>query len=109
MDQDIYNYFIEYGFNKHDIVVIIVTLILMILLLGRWYSISKDTLALKQLIEANKQYNCNILCVGKVPNELVSNYGIIKYQGKYDMWQLCSDGKVDGINTFVDIDVLYSN
>lgn len=41
---------------------------------------SKDTLALKQLIEANKQYNCNILGVGKVPNELVSNYGIIKYK-----------------------------
>ncbi len=26
---------------------------------------------------------------------------------KYTMWQLCSDGKIDGIDSFVDIDVLF--
>ena len=30
------------------------------------------------------------------------------YEGKYVMWQLCSNGKVDGINdNMVDIDILY--
>ncbi len=29
------------------------------------------------------------------------------YKGKYSMWQLCSNGKVDGIKGNVDIDVLY--
>ena len=32
-------------------------------------------------------------------NIWLANYGKIKYQGKYDIWQLCSDGKVEGINT----------
>lgn len=31
------------------------------------------------------------------------------YKGKYLMWQLCSNGKVDGINGNVDIDVMYHN
>ncbi len=42
-------------------------------------------------------------------NIWLANYGKIKYQGKYDIWQLCSDGKVEGINTYVDIDILYLN
>jgi GH25 family lysozyme M1 (1,4-beta-N-acetylmuramidase) len=29
------------------------------------------------------------------------------YTGKYIMWQLCNDGKIDGINGAVDIDILY--
>ena len=29
------------------------------------------------------------------------------YQGDYIMWQLCSDGKIDGINAYVDIDIMY--
>lgn len=29
------------------------------------------------------------------------------YEKKYKMWQLCSDGKVDGIDGNVDIDILY--
>lgn len=29
------------------------------------------------------------------------------YEGEYKMWQLCSDGKIDGISTDVDIDILY--
>lgn len=31
------------------------------------------------------------------------------YQGTYKMWQLCEDGKVDGIAGKVDIDILYEN
>lgn len=39
----------------------------------------------------------------------VANYGNLTYKGKYNMWQLCSDGRVDGIDTYVDIDVMYLN
>lgn len=29
------------------------------------------------------------------------------YDGKYFMWQMCDDGKIDGIDGYVDIDILY--
>ena len=29
------------------------------------------------------------------------------YEGEYIMWQQCSDGKIDGINSYVDIDIMY--
>jgi len=29
------------------------------------------------------------------------------YQGNYKMWQLCNNGKIDGIEGNVDIDILY--
>ena len=29
------------------------------------------------------------------------------YTGSYKMWQMCENGKVDGIDTLVDIDILY--
>ena len=31
------------------------------------------------------------------------------YEGKYFMWQMCNDGKIDGIEGYVDIDILYKN
>ena len=31
------------------------------------------------------------------------------YEGKYFMWQMCDDGKIDGIDGYVDIDILYKN
>lgn len=31
------------------------------------------------------------------------------YKGNYLMWQVCSDGKIDGISGYVDIDVMYLN
>ena len=29
------------------------------------------------------------------------------YEGEYFMWQMCDDGKIDGIDGYVDIDILY--
>lgn len=29
------------------------------------------------------------------------------YEGKYDIWQMCNDGVIDGINGDVDIDIMY--
>lgn len=34
-------------------------------------------------------------------------YDKSSYEGKYDMWQICSDGRIDGINGDVDIDIYY--
>ncbi len=31
------------------------------------------------------------------------------YDKEYFMWQMCDDGKIDGINGYVDIDILYKN
>lgn len=31
------------------------------------------------------------------------------YQNMHDMWQLCDDGKIDGIEGFVDIDIMYGS
>ena len=31
------------------------------------------------------------------------------YDGEYFMWQMCDDGKIDGIEGYVDIDILYKN
>ena len=31
------------------------------------------------------------------------------YEGEYFMWQMCDDGKIDGIEGYVDIDILYKN
>lgn len=30
------------------------------------------------------------------------------YEGNYTMWQLCDNGKIDGINGYVDIDIYYT-
>ena len=37
------------------------------------------------------------------------SYSLSKLPGNYMYWQLCEDGVVDGINTPVDIDVMYLN
>ena len=29
------------------------------------------------------------------------------YKGKYKIWQICDDGKIDGIQGTVDIDIMY--
>lgn len=31
------------------------------------------------------------------------------YDGEYFMWQMCDDGKIDGIDGYVDIDILYKS
>ena len=30
------------------------------------------------------------------------------YEKDYEVWQICSDGKIDGINGYVDIDIMYN-
>ncbi len=63
----------------------------------------------KSNLYSSEYYLENIWFNKEYKNIWLANYGKIKYEGKYDIWQLCSDGKVEGINTYVDIDVLYLN
>ena len=30
------------------------------------------------------------------------------YEKKYKMWQICDDGKIEGIDTPIDIDIMYN-
>lgn len=40
-------------------------------------------------------------------NIWLAKYGDLNYQENYKIWQTCSNGKVDGIEELVDIDVMY--
>ena len=41
--------------------------------------IDSEVPVLKQLIEEHEKHNCNVIGVGEVPDELIQNYGIVKY------------------------------
>ena len=38
---------------------------------------------------------------------LAQYYSEVTYNGTYKMWQICDNGLVDGIDTDVDINILY--
>jgi GH25 family lysozyme M1 (1,4-beta-N-acetylmuramidase) len=62
------------------------------------------------LLYSSQYYLENIWFSEDYDNNIwIANYGNLTYDGDYKIWQLCSDGKVDGINTYVDIDILYLN
>ena len=47
--------------------------------------------------------------IEKYPTWLANYTSKTNYQGKYSVWQLCQDGRIDGINGAVDINVMYDN
>ena len=61
----------------------------------------------KSLLYSSEYYLNTIWFSEDYNNIWLANYGKVTYQGKYDLWQLCSDGKVEGIDTYVDIDIMY--
>ena len=63
----------------------------------------------KANLYSSEYYLENIWLKEDYKNIWLANYGKVKYKGKYNMWQLCNDGKVEGIKTYVDIDILYLN
>ena len=64
----------------------------------------------KTLLYSSEYYlDNNIWFYKDYKNVWLANYGKVEYLGNYDMWQLCSDGRITGINTYVDIDILYLN
>lgn len=61
----------------------------------------------KSLLYSSEYYLNTIWFSEDYDNIWLANYGKVTYQGEYDIWQLCSDGKVEGIDTYVDIDIMY--
>lgn len=62
----------------------------------------------KGLMYSSKTYLENIWLDNKNDIWLAYYTNNNDYQGKIKMWQICDTGKVDGINTPVDIDILYN-
>ena len=58
---------------------------------------------------SSKYYLENIWNIEKYPTWLANYTSKTNYQGKYSVWQLCQDGRIDGINGAVDINVMYDN
>ncbi len=58
---------------------------------------------------SSKYYLENIWNIEDYPVWLAHYTTKTDYKGKYAMWQLCQDGRIDGIYGAVDINVLYDN
>lgn len=62
-------------------------------------------------IYANKYWLSNVLDSSKLEQLYtiwVAQYNVeCTYKGKYDIWQHSSSGKIDGINGFVDLNIMY--
>lgn len=61
----------------------------------------------KGMIYSSKTYLENIWLSTEYDIWLAQYNTKVTYDGKYKMWQLCQDGKIDGISKNVDIDILY--
>lgn len=59
------------------------------------------------MLYSSKTYLENIWFPTKYDIWLAHYTDQTNYQGKYKLWQLCEDGKIDGITGAVDIDVMY--
>lgn len=63
----------------------------------------------KGMLYGSKYYLENIWNVDN-KNIWLANYATkTEYDKEYMMWQMCSDGKIDGIDSYVDVDILYKN
>lgn len=62
----------------------------------------------KGMIYSSKTYLENIWLSTDYDIWLAQYNTKVTYDGKYKMWQLCQDGKIDGISKNVDIDILYN-
>ena len=62
----------------------------------------------KSMLYGSKYYLINVFSTDKTV-WLAHYTNKTDYDGKYYIWQMCNDGKVSGINGYVDIDILYKN
>ena len=62
----------------------------------------------KPMLYSSKNYLENVWFETKYPVWLAHYTEKTTYQGKYDVWQLCSNGTVPGIKGNVDINVMYN-
>lgn len=63
----------------------------------------------KGLLYSSKNYLERIWLPTEFDTWLAHYTSKTNYEGDYTFWQLCSDGRVDGINGAVDIDIMYLN
>lgn len=61
----------------------------------------------KSMLYGSKNYLQTVLYENKKDVWLAHYTEMTNYQEKYKIWQLCENGYIDGINTFVDIDIMY--
>ena len=61
------------------------------------------------MLYSSKYYLENMWFLEDYKKIWVANYGELIDKEKYNYWQLCSDGMIDGINTLVDIDVMFNS
>ncbi len=59
------------------------------------------------LLYSSKSYLENVWLEENYPIWLAHYTENTNYKGNYKIWQLCDNGKVDGIDTMVDIDIMY--
>lgn len=59
------------------------------------------------LLYSSKSYLENVWLEENYPIWLAHYTENTNYKGNYKIWQLCENGKVDGIDTMVDIDIMY--
>ena len=62
----------------------------------------------KAMLYSSKNYLEKAWLPTKYPVWLAHYTETTTYEGNYYVWQLCSNGRVDGINTDVDINVMYN-
>ena len=60
------------------------------------------------MLYSSKYYLENIWFKQDYPVWLAHYTEQTNYEGKYKVWQICEDGKIDGINSRVDIDIMYN-
>lgn len=63
----------------------------------------------KSMLYSSKYYLENIWYKDNYTNWLAYYTKNNDYQGNYYMWQVCNNGKINGIDGYVDIDILYLN
>ena len=68
-------------------------------------TISKE--GYKGMIYGSKNYLENFWLKVDYPIWVAQYNSILSYEGDYLLWQICENGKVDGIKGAVDIDILY--
>ena len=61
----------------------------------------------KSMLYGSKNYLQTVLYENKKDVWLAHYIDQTNYQGDYKVWQICENGYIDGINTYVDIDIMY--
>ena len=60
------------------------------------------------MLYSSKYYFDNVWFKEDFRNVWIANYGILSDSSNYYAWQLCDNGKIEGIDGFVDIDIIYN-